>query len=96
VNRGRRSAPGPPKRPQRPGCEVDLASPVAHAPDEIPVRRGHGPLPVGQDAHVAAQQAWAAGGGADYRLGVEEGLDETLLYGRTIDCRRGGNDDQAN
>ena len=66
---------------------------MAHPAHEVAVRRGHRPLPLGQDPHISAQ-AGSAGGGADHRPGVHEDLQETLLHGLPVDFLGGRDDDQ--
>ena len=67
---------------------------MAHASDKVAVGRGHGALPLGEHAHVAAQ-ARPAGGGGHGAAGLDERADEPVLHRAQVDLLRGGDDDRA-
>ena len=74
--------------------QVDLARRIAHAADEVAVRRGDGALAGGKDAHVAAQ-AGTTGGRGYGAVRIEEHVHEALLHALAVHGLRGGDHDAA-
>ena len=67
---------------------------MSHPSHKVTVGGGDGALPLGHNAHVAAQ-AGAAGGGGDGAAGLNEGLNEALFHGLEHDILGGRNHDAA-
>ena len=67
---------------------------MTHAPDEIPVGCGHGPLSSSENSHVTTQTR-TTGWGAYGSLCLKENCEQTFIHGLSVNGLGSRNDEAA-